>query len=138
MKTIHIKKELVDRIVSLNKKQKFQLSADIDKVDWNTLKVEIQKDVDKIKKSAKVYEILAYSMMAIVAIGIIIKLFGINDGPDLNKGALFIFLTVTSMFSAFSQRLRIERLEKQVLLLDMLEMVDDVTADPVTLQGLFT
>lgn len=123
METLIIRQELIDRLVQLNKKNKFLLSADTSNVDWSNLKLDIQENLDKLKKGAKIYEILAYILMTITGVVALIKLFS-DNGPDLNKGALLIFLTVSNMFSAFSQRIRVERLEKQILLLDILEKMN--------------
>lgn len=126
MQTINIRRDLVQRLISLNKKHKYLLSVDTNQVDWSNLKVDIQNNLKSLKKSAKVYEILAYILLGITAVIAFIKLFGDNNtGPDLNKGALFIFLTVTNTFSAFSYKLRLERLEKQILLLDLLEKMNN-------------
>ena len=125
MQATDIRQHLIDRLIGLNKKNKYLLSAETTNVDWGNLKVDIQQNLDKLKKSAKVYEILAYIMMAVTGVLALIKLFSDNGGPDLNKGSLFIFLTVSIMFSAFSQRLQVERLEKQILLLDILENTDE-------------
>ena len=125
MQTLDIRQDLIKRLIGLNKRHKHLLSADTTHVDWSNVKVDIQQSLHKLKKSAKVYEIIAYIMMAFIAVIASIKLFGISTGPDLNKGAFFIFLTVTNTFSAFSQRLRVERLEKQILLLDILENIDN-------------
>lgn len=124
METLNIRQELINRLVQLNKKNRFLLSADASHLDRSNLKNDIQQNLDKLKKGAKAYEILAYILMPITAIVSLIKLFSDNGGPDLNKGALLIFLTVSSMFSAFSQRIRVERLEKQILLLDILEKIN--------------
>jgi hypothetical protein len=67
---------------------------------------------------------LAYTCFVITAAVSLIKLFGENIGPDLNKGALFIFLTVSNMFTAFAQKIRMEKLEKQIMLLDILQKLD--------------
>ena len=126
MQTIDIRQDLVQRLISLNKKHKYLLSVDTTRVDWSNLKVDIQNNLNSLKKSAKVYEILAYILLGITAVIAFIKVFGDNNtGPDLNKGALFIFLTVTNTFSAFSYKLRVERLEKQILLLDLLEKMNN-------------
>lgn len=124
METLIIRQELINRLVQLNRKNKFLLSTDTSSVDWSNLKLDIQQNLRKLKKAAKVYEILAYVLMTITGVVALIKLFSVNGGPDLNKGALLIFLTVSNMFSAFSQRIRVERLEKQILLLDILEKMN--------------
>jgi len=71
-------------------------------VDWANLKVNIQQNLDKLKKTAKVHEILAYILMAITGVLVSIKLISDKGGLDLNKGSLLILLTVSNMFSAFS------------------------------------
>ena len=124
MQPIDIRQDLVQRLISLNKKHKYLLSVETTQVDWN-LKVDIQNNLNSLKKSAKVFKILAYILLGITAVIAFIKVFGHNTGPDLNKGALFIFLTVTNTFSAFSYKLRVERLEKQILLLDLLEKMNN-------------
>lgn len=124
METLNIRQDLINRLVKLNKKNKFLISANTTNVNLTNLKVGIQQNLNKIKKGAKAFEILAYICMTIIAVVAFIKVFSDNGGPDLNKGALFIFLTASFTFSAFSQKLRVERLEQQIFLLNILEKMD--------------
>lgn len=95
METLIIRQKLIDRLVQNNKKNKFLLSADTSNVDWSNLKLEIQQNLDKLKKGAKTYEILSYILMAITGVIALIKLFT-DSGPDLNKGAFCFFSTNSS------------------------------------------
>lgn len=124
METSTMRQDLIDRLVTLNKKNKFLISANTTNMNWTNLKVGIQQSLNKIKKDAKASEILAYICMTITAVEAFIKTFNENIGPDMNKGALFILITVSFMFSAFSQKIRVERLEQQTFLLHILEKMD--------------
>ena len=124
MQTLSIRQDLISRLIQLNKKNKFLLPDDTSNVDWASVKTSFQDNLSKLKYGVRIFEILAYILLAITAVMSFIKVMGETTWPDLNKGALLILLTVTNAFTAFTQKIRIERLEKQILLLDILEKMD--------------
>lgn len=48
----------------------------------------------------------------------------LGNTPDLNKAALFILLIFSFVFLAFGQKIRTERLGKQLLVIEILEKID--------------
>ena len=124
MQVVDIRQDLIGRLVKLNKKNAVLISADSINIRLKNLKLEIQENLDKLKSSTKIFEILAYFLLTITGIFSFIKVLDLSSWPDLNKGALLILLTVTNAFTAFTQKLRIEKLEKQILLLEILEQID--------------
>jgi hypothetical protein len=124
MQQLVLKQELIEKLIRIEGKSSSLLKAATTNADWINIKNDKEQSLTKLKKSAKVFEILAYTCFVITAAVSLIKLFGENIGPDLNKGALFIFLTVSNMFTAFAQKIRMEKLEKQIMLLDILQKLD--------------
>lgn len=124
MQTVTIKQDLIDKLVKLSKRTKISFATDTN-ANWTNLKIDIQQQLSKLKRNVKAYDTIVYIMMAVTLIITFIKVVGDNIGPNLNQGWLFFFLTVSNMFTAFSLKLRIEKLEKQVLLLEILEKLDD-------------
>jgi len=125
MQTLDIRQDLITRLIKLNNKITFLLQSDTVNVNWTSLKFDIQENINKLKSTTKILEITSYLLLTITGVISIMKVLGEGSWPDLNKGALLILLTVTNTITAFSQKLRIERLEKQILLLDILEKMDD-------------
>jgi len=54
----------------------------------------------------------------------LLRVFDFGYQPDLNKGALLIFLAATNAVVALRQKIKIARLEKQFLLINILAKVD--------------
>lgn len=125
MQTLDIRQDLINRLIKLNKKVMFLLPSDTASVNWTSLKLDIQENLNKLKSTTKILGITAYILMTITGVISFMKVLGEGSWPDLNKGALLILFTVTNTLTAFTQKLRIERLEKQILILDILEKVDD-------------
>ena len=48
----------------------------------------------------------------------------LGNTPDLNKAAILILLTFSFVVLAFGQKIRTERLGKQLLVIEILENVD--------------
>ena len=124
MQTLDIRKDLVDQLRKLNKGKELLPIAEIQNSDWASLKIETQQNLDKLKSSSKIYEIIAYVLLTITGVISFMKVLDLGNTPDLNKGALLILLTVTNAIVAFSQKIRIVKLEKQFLLIDILGKMD--------------
>jgi len=124
MQTLEIRQDLISRLIKLDKNYMFLRPAETVNLNWTNLKTGIQKNVNRLKSSTKVYEIVSFFLLTVVGIISFMKVLDLGSWPDLNKGALLILLTVTNSMIAFSQRIKIQRLEKQILLLDILERID--------------
>jgi hypothetical protein len=124
MQLLSLKQELIEKLVSIEGKKSRMLKASITNAEWVKIKTEKEHNLAKMKKYARFSVILASTCFAITAAITLVKIFSETIGPDLNKGALFLFLTVSNMFTAFAQKIRIEKLEKQILILDILQKLE--------------
>jgi hypothetical protein len=126
METTNIRQKLIEELIALDKKNQFEIAGNSSNVDWTNLKADIQKRLKKSRKNAKSYKILAYILMAVVALMALYKMLisGSNGEPNLNKYPVTIFFTIISMYAAFSHRAKVESLEKQNMLLSILETMD--------------
>ena len=124
MQILDIRQDLISQLKKLNKKKEFSSIAEFKNLNWRDLKIEIQKNLNKLKSTSRIYDILAYVLLTITGVISFLKVLDLGNMPDLNKGALLILLTVTNAVMAFSQKIRIGRLEKQFLLIDILEKID--------------
>lgn len=125
MLTSELRQEIIDKLIQLDPKKEFSISNEMIDGNWKNLKAAIHHNLDKLKSSTKMYLILAYILLAITGIFSAIKVFDSSSWPDLNKGALIILFTVTNSIVAFRQKLSIERMEKQILLLDILVRIEE-------------
>jgi len=124
MQTLDLKGDLIKQLIELNKNKEFISNADFQNINWKSLKSEIQQNLDKLKSTSKIYDVAAYILLTITGVISFLKVLDVVNMPDLNKGALLILLTVTNATVAFSQKIKISRLEKQFLLIDILEKID--------------
>ncbi len=124
MRTSDIRKDLIGQLKELNMEKAFLPDTALHNINWASLKIESQQNLDKLKSSSKIYQILAYILLTITGVISFLKVLDLGNTPDLNKAALLILLTVTNALVAYRQRIKIERLEKQFLLIGMLEKVD--------------
>ena len=124
MNTSILRQDLTSQLNKLRKNKGTLPYNDFRYADWKDLKVKVRGSLSNLKLGVKLYEFLAYILLAITGIISLIKVFEFSFAPDLNKAALLIFLTLTFTISAFAQKIRIERLEKQLLIIETLEKID--------------
>lgn len=120
MQSASAKQDIIERLIKLDSNNNFLLDANVSEEDFLGVKIRVQQDLDTAGKSFKIFSILALICFAITAVISFLKLFNEETGPDLNKKALFILLTVSNMFSAYALRVRVEKLKQQIILLDFL------------------
>ncbi len=124
MPTLSIRTELLTQLHELNKRNKFLPTTDFRNLDVHGFKMEIQKKLAHLKSISRIYNVIAFILLAVTGVTSFMKVLELNTTMDLNKGALLIFLTVTSAIVAFGQQLRIAQLEKQFILIEILEKAD--------------
>lgn len=124
MQTANIKEYLIFELRKLNRDKENLLMVEIKNENWTSLKLEVQQNLNRLKRSSKVYVVVAYVLLAITGVVSFMKVLDIPNTPDLNKGALLVMLTVTNAIVAFSQKIRIGQLEKQLLLIHILDLAD--------------
>ena len=124
MQTLKIRQDLISRLIKLDNKNGFLNPSETVNLDWTSLKTDIQNNAGRLKSITKIYEVIALILLTVVGVVSFMKVLDLGTWPDLNKGSLLILLTVTNTLTAFSQKIKIERLEKQILLLDILEKID--------------
>lgn len=124
MHTSAIKQDLIQQLNTLNEQKQFLADSDMEKLDWAKSTIESQKNLDRLKSAARINEILLYALLAITGVMALLRVFDFGYQPDLNKGALFIFLAVSNAGVALRQKIKIARLEKQFLLINLLGKLD--------------
>lgn len=129
MSTENIRQDIIDRLAMINKKNKFAIAGEMNEAGWSNLKLNLQQKLDKKKNFLKPAEIIAYICMFITGVLAFIKLAYATVNFDLNKGALLIFITIANTFSYFSRRIQVEKLENQILLLDLLQKINSKQGD---------
>lgn len=120
MQSASAKQDIIERLIKLDSNNNFLLDANVSEEDFLGVKIRVQQDLDTAGKSFKIFGILALVCFTITTVISFLKLFNEASGPDLNKKALFILLTVSNMFSAYALRVRVEKLKQQIILLDFL------------------
>lgn len=116
-----IRQHLVNKLIELGA---ISLPADAANLNWAKLKSSAQEDHKRQRATAKMFEILAYVLLSITGIFSLIRLLDLAVWPDMNKGALFIFLTATYSLAVFPRKAKVKKLEEQMLLLDLLVNID--------------
>lgn len=124
MDTSGIKQDLIQELKALDKQKPFLANSDFEQVNWANLKTESQQNLGKLKSASKVNEIMLYALLTITGVMALLRVFDFGYQPDLNKGALLIFLAATNAVVALRQKIKIARLEKQFLLINILAKVD--------------
>ncbi|MEO7046669.1 MAG: hypothetical protein ABI091_15295 [Ferruginibacter sp.] len=124
MQLLNIRHDLITQLKELDTKKRFASVADFQGANWKDLKTEAQKNLNNLRTTSKIYDVLAYILLTVLGVISFLKVTGLSNSPDLNKGALLIFLTVTNTTVAFAQKRRLDRLEKQILVIDILEKID--------------
>ncbi len=122
MTTIALRQHLLEKLITLDKSYAILRTAPAGEVK------RIRKELDLKQKKAKtnllIFEVLAAVFVTILLVFILLRIFGIYERLDFNKGVLFILFTISNLVSAFLQYRRFAQLEKQALLLALLEEVD--------------
>lgn len=124
MDTSGIKQDLIQELKALDKQKPFLATSDFEQVNWANLKTESQQNLGKLKSASKVNEIMLYALLTITGVMALLRVFDFGYQPDLNKGALLIFLAATNAVVALRQKIKIAKLEKQFLLINILAKVD--------------
>ncbi len=124
MHTPGIKQDLIQELKVLHKQKPFLATDDFEQINWASLKTESEQNLCKLKSASKVNEILLFALLTITGVMALLRVFDFGYQPDLNKGALLIFLAATNAVVALRQRIKIARLEKQFLLINFLSKVD--------------
>ena len=121
MQELNFKQVVIHKLISLNKKGEITFSTESVNENLEIIKIEVQGNLDKLKKTSKLYEITAYILLAVLLIVSFIKVLDISKWPDLNKAGFLILFTATTSLNAFHQKNKVERLKMQLMLLDILE-----------------
>jgi hypothetical protein len=116
-----IRQHLVNKLIELGG---ISLPADAANINLAKLKSGVQEDLNRQRSTTKMFEILAYILLSLTGIFALIRLLDLASWPDMNKGALFIFLTATYSLAVFPRKAKVKKLEEQMLLLDLLENID--------------
>lgn len=117
-----MRQNLVQRLIRLD--EKLVAASQPGRVDWTAVKNDLMVKIKKLRTSAAAMQVTAAVSFAFVFMLSAAKVIGDTAWPDLNKGALLIFLTLCYICSAFIQKMRLERLEQQLLLIDLLQAID--------------
>ncbi len=124
METPGVRQHLITQLTEVSKKGKLRLPGDLSTVQWETLQKDVQEELDELKWKARWGQYLAYLLLAFTGVFSMIRVLDLASWPDLNKGALTILLTVTFSLQFIFLKNRMNRLEKQALLLDTLRKID--------------
>ncbi|HVX25875.1 MAG TPA: hypothetical protein VHB70_06015 [Parafilimonas sp.] len=120
MQLEELKQSLISEFKNLNDNKILKRNDDLTDNLWLDIKIKEQHTLNKIKASSKAFKIIAYVLSAITGFVALLKFFGNYSWIDLNKASLLILLTVTNAVTAFSTSMQLTKLEKKVLILDIL------------------
>jgi hypothetical protein len=120
MQLEELRLNLISEFKNLNGSKQSERMDEVAHNVWIDMKLTEQQKLNKLKASAKAFQIIAYVLVAITGLIALLKVFGNYSWIDLNKASLLILLTITNTVTALSTSMRLTKLEKEVMILDIL------------------
>jgi hypothetical protein len=120
MQLEELRLNLISEFKNLNGSKQSERMDEVAHNVWIDMKLAEQQKLNKLKASAKAFKIIAYVLVAITGLIALLKVFGNYSWIDLNKASLLILLTITNTVTALSTSMRLTKLEKEVMILDIL------------------
>lgn len=128
MPSSNFKQELFDQLLKLDNKNaclcspKINCPTNVSNAHLPTLKTNIIKTIATLKKSLNILKPCTYVLMTIIMIFALTRIF-FNNGIDLNKVAMCTLSAFNISTFYFIQKLKLKDLEKQVLIIEVLEQL---------------
>ncbi len=121
--TTALRQQLIDRLIALDQSYTVLTTAPAGEVKKKREVLEAKQK--KAKTNLVVFEVLAAVFVTLLLVFIMLHIFGIYERLDFNKGVLFILFTISNLVSAFLRYRHFVQLEKQTMLLALLEEVEN-------------
>jgi len=94
-------------------------------VNWLEKKDSLSRKARKYKDSSTAFTFIACFSLAVAGAVCLAGLLGWVLTPDLKTGASFAFLTLCNISSAFLHRIRLQKLQHQIALIDLLIALEE-------------
>ena len=120
METLYLKKELIEKLLKLDEKNKVLLNENNFEKHFSDRYLEVQNELSKLKKISYPFSPLAYTLLFATCIILTGKIIGYFEDFNINKAIVMIFVTILNVFLAFNQKLRVANLEKQAVVFEIL------------------
>ncbi len=122
-----LQQDLIEKLIQLDKKyQVLEQTVGIEE-KFATLQTETQQSLSKLRKIEPAFSFIALALIGILLLLMLGKIIGNVDSFDLNKNVLMIFVTILNGLQVFTMKRRLAKLEKEMMLLELLAKAKQIT-----------